>query len=149
MPLIRVGGNDPFSARVRVVRLPPCVRVPTQNTTSGRPRARAILTPRARACPRRNVGCRCPWSSSSHQDQHQSPLKDTAPSGGDGAAPQACSTNFPLHAPYCHRTAVVVSTMSFQPTKLLRARCAATDASHVLTQAKRLPASQRTAPCTQ
>ena len=39
--------------------------------------------------------------------------------------------------------------MVLQPTKLLRALCAAADASHILTQAKRLPASQRTAPCTQ
>ena len=36
-----------------------------------------------------------------------------------------------------------------QPTKLLRALCAASDASYVLTQAERLLASQRTAPCKQ
>ena len=39
--------------------------------------------------------------------------------------------------------------MLLQPTKLLRALCAAADASHVLTKAKRPPAKQRTAPCKQ
>ena len=39
--------------------------------------------------------------------------------------------------------------MPVQPTKLLRALCAAADAAHGLTQAERLPTKQRTAPCTQ
>ena len=36
-----------------------------------------------------------------------------------------------------------------EPTKLLCAQCAASDASLGLTQAKRLPVSEKTAPCTQ
>ena len=39
--------------------------------------------------------------------------------------------------------------MPVQPTKLLRALCAAADAAHGLTQAERLPTKQRTAACTQ
>jgi hypothetical protein len=38
---------------------------------------------------------------------------------------------------------MVITIVSMQLTKVLRARFAATDASHVLTQAKRLPTKQR------
>ena len=41
---------------------------------------------------------------------------------------------------------MVITIVSVQPTKLLRAWCGAGDASYVLTQAKRPPAKQRTAP---
>ena len=106
-------------------------------------------TPDDQLEPTRSTACGGPLSSSGHQYQHQRPLKGTAPVGSDAAAPQACGTNKPLKPGHCRRAAVVISIVSMQPTKLLRARCAAGDGSHVLTQAKRLPASQRTAPCKQ
>ena len=48
-----------------------------------------------------------------------------------------------------YRAAEGLTIVSVQPAKVLRARCAASDAAYVHTQAMRLPASQRTAPCKQ
>ena len=115
--------------RVRLVRTPP--------------RAGLETCPDKQLDPQNGAIFGGPPTCSGHRKQHLQPLKGTALIGGDGAAPQACGIHIPLQPWHRRRAAMVITIVSVQPTKLLCARYAATDASHVLTQAKRLPTKQR------